>query len=122
MPFNAASVAGPLGLSSRPEPSSVLAQNGSHLQCCREHDAHCNYNHILQRLPSSRVFPNRKNATETCLAIKDWWFYGPLCAILGVLSSKLFMELGGVNDRINMASEILNAAINWLVSSGKGRV
>lgn len=60
----------------------------------------------------------RPNPTKTCFAIADWWLYGPVCMICAGISSKLFLELSRVQDRINMSKEISSAAIAWLVTSG----
>lgn len=62
---------------------------------------------------------DRPNATEICFALDDWWFYGPTCGAFAAVSSKLFIELARVQDRIHMSKEISSAAIAWLVTAGK---
>ena len=62
---------------------------------------------------------DRPNPTKTCFAIADWWLYGPVCMFFAGISSKLFLELSRVQDRINMSKEISSAAIAWLVTSSE---
>lgn len=61
----------------------------------------------------------RSNPTEQCFILGDWWFFGPVCISCAVGSSKLFIELYRVHDRINMAKEIMSAAVTWGVLIGE---
>lgn len=61
---------------------------------------------------------DRENPTKVCFAIADWWLYGPICGVCAGISSKLFIELARVQDRINMSKEISSAAIAWFATAG----
>ena len=63
--------------------------------------------------------PIRPNPTETCIAIADWWFYGPVALSLSALSYKLFVELAKVQDSINMSKEVRSAVFSWVATASE---
>lgn len=69
---------------------------------------------------SSAVVTDRANPTAKCFILGDWWFWGPVCFSCAGASSKLFIELARVQDRINMSKEIIIVALAWVLNAGEG--
>lgn len=65
---------------------------------------------------------DRRNPTAKCYILGDWWVWGPLSFMCAGFSSKLFVELARVQDRINMSKEIQMAAFSWLINAGEWRL
>lgn len=49
----------------------------------------------------------------------DWWLWGSMGVVVIALAARLFLELARLNDKINMAKEILRTACVWFVFSGE---
>ena len=62
---------------------------------------------------------NRRNPTELCFFLGDWWFFGPTSFGFAAVCYKLFLELSRVQDRINMSKEIVSASLVWFCTASE---
>lgn len=65
------------------------------------------------------VPPRRKNPTELCLYLGDWWFWMPWSIVAIVVISKLVIVLLRLNDRLGLAKEISRTAFAGGICAGE---
>lgn len=65
------------------------------------------------------VHAHRENPTELCFVLGDWWLWGSVGLVIIVVTARLFLELARLNDKINMAKEIIRTACAWFFCFGE---